>query len=114
MNTLHLKNIVPTFKAWRIVALLLLGAIAGLAHADRNVRITNGEWPPYLSANLPDNGLISRVVTEAFRLQGITVEYGFFPWARALLLAKIGGWDGTVAWARSPARERDFYISDPV
>jgi polar amino acid transport system substrate-binding protein len=83
-------------------------------HAERTVRLTNGEWPPYLSASLPDNGLVSRIVVEAFAQQGLRVQFGFFPWPRALMLAKIGDWDGTVGWVVSPERSRDFIYSDPV
>ncbi len=83
-------------------------------HAQRTVRLTNGEWPPYMSASLPDNGLISRIVVEAFALQGMRVQFGFFPWPRSLMLAKVGDWDGTVAWVVSPERSRDFIFSDPV
>jgi polar amino acid transport system substrate-binding protein len=98
--------------------LILLGILTlGMSvpgHAQRSVRLTNGEWPPYMSASLPDNGLISRIVVEAFALQGIRVQFGFFPWPRSLMLAKLGDWDGTVAWVVSPERSRDFIYSDPV
>lgn len=97
---------------------ILLGLLAlGLSmpgHAQRTVRLTNGEWPPYMSASLPGNGLISRIVVEAFALQGIHVQFGFFPWPRSLMLAKLGDWDGSVAWVYSPERSRDFVYSDPV
>lgn len=78
------------------------------------VRLTNGEFAPYLSETLPHYGLASRIVSEAFALQGYQVEYGFFPWARALLLAQTGEWDGSVVWHKTPEREVDFYFSDPV
>jgi polar amino acid transport system substrate-binding protein len=98
--------------------LMLLWLASTLAPAAdqpaRPVRLTNGEWPPYLSASLPFNGVLSRIVSEAFALQGLEVQYGFFPWTRALTLARIGSWDGSAAWIRSPERERDFYYSDPV
>jgi polar amino acid transport system substrate-binding protein len=96
-----------------LLAALALSVILP-AHAQRTVRLTNGEWPPYLSASLPDNGLISRIVVEAFAQQGMRVQFGYFPWPRALMLAKIGDWDGTAAWIISPERSRDFIYSDPV
>lgn len=88
-------------------------SISGTGFAD-TVRITNGEWPPYLSENLKYYGVASRIVTEAFTLEGIKVEYGFFPWNRALLLAQKGKWDGSAVWAYSEDRNRDFYFSEPV
>lgn len=78
------------------------------------VRLTNGEWPPYLSENLPHYGLASHITTAAFAQKGITVEYGFFPWARALLLAEEAEWDGSVVWYKTPEREELFYFSEPV
>lgn len=78
------------------------------------LRITNGEWPPYLSKSLPHHGVASRIVSEAFAVAGIRVEYGFFPWNRAFQLARSGQWDGTAVWLSSPERERDFFLSDAV
>jgi len=82
--------------------------------ATNIVRLTNGEFAPYLSENLPHYGLASRIVSEAFAVKGITVEYGFFPWARSLDLAREGEWDGSVVWHKTPEREVDFYFSDSV
>ena len=56
------------------------------ATAPPRVRLANGEWPPYTSLNLPNLGCDSQVVTEAFALEGIGVEYDFFPWARGTCL----------------------------
>ncbi|MES2298254.1 MAG: transporter substrate-binding domain-containing protein [Pseudomonadota bacterium] len=92
----------------------MIALLPAAAQAQRTVRITNGEWPPYLSASLPEQGVLSHIVTLAFKQQGLAVEYGFFPWARAIMLAKVGEWDGSAAWARSPERERDFYFSDAL
>jgi len=93
-----------------IVLFLLVAPVS----AEETVRITNGEWPPYLSEQLPFNGVASRIVTEAFALEGVRVEYGFFPWKRSLALAEMGEWDGSAVWFRSPEREESFYLSDPV
>ncbi len=82
--------------------------------AQEIIRLTNGEWPPYLSESLEHKGFASRIVTEAFAEVGIRVEYGFFIWQRTYNQAKAGRWDGSVGWARTPEREKDFYYSNPV
>ena len=93
---------------------LLLSLFAtGLASAE-TVRLTNGEWPPYLGEQLPHNGVVSRIITEAFALQGITVEWEFYPWARALQMAQRGTRNGTAAWLFSREREVIFFISDSL
>lgn len=90
---------------------LLFGAVTATAES---LRITNGEWPPYLGAELPHYGVASRIVSAAFAQSGIKVRYGFFPWSRALQLARNGHWDGSAVWLASPEREADFHLSDPV
>jgi polar amino acid transport system substrate-binding protein len=84
------------------------------ASAENRIRLTSGEWTPYLSENLPYFGLASRVVTEAFAEEGVTVEYGYFPWARSFMLAQTGEWDGALIWTKSAEREKDFYYSEPL
>lgn len=97
---------------------LLLSALlslmgCGLA-AAQSVRLTNGEWPPYLGEHLPHHGVASRIVSEAFALQGIMVEWEFHPWARALLMAKKGQRAGSAVWLKNSEREAAFFVSDPV
>lgn len=94
--------------------LFLFLHITSFSHADDTVKLTNGEWPPYLSENLKYYGLASRIVTEAFALEGVTVEYSFFPWKRAFEMAKRGKWDGSVVWSINEQREKSFIFSDPV
>jgi polar amino acid transport system substrate-binding protein len=84
------------------------------------LRITNGEWAPYLSERLPQHGLGSRIVSSAFKEVGIEIEYGFFPWKRAFQYGRDGHgvdgkpWHGSVLWIKNQEREKDFYFSDPV
>lgn len=79
------------------------------------IRITNGEWQPYLSEFSYEYGLSSHIVTEAFKLEGIDVEYGFFPWKRSYELAKNAkGWDASAVWWPTEAAKKDFYVSAPV
>lgn len=98
----------------RIVLLcicLLVGAAPALAE---DVRLTNGEWPPYLGQTLPHQGIASRIVAEAFALEGVHVQWDFYPWARSMMLAQRGQRAGTAVWLRSEQRDKDFYVSDPV
>lgn len=92
----------------------LLSLLAPSAHAGEFVRLTTGEWPPYISRDLRHNGLISRIVTQAFALEDIEVEYGFYPWKRAMDLAKTADWDGSSVWLWTEERSRDFLYSDPI
>ncbi len=104
----------------KLFIVLLFLTIPTVIFAEEAVRITNGEWEPYLSEHLKFYGVGSRIVSEAFALQGIRVEYGFFPWPRAYNLAKTGKWDGVVCWGYSPQEKEgpkwvhEFYASDSL
>ena len=82
--------------------------------AEEIIRITTGEHPPYLSENLKYNGVGLRIIREAFALEGVTVEYGFFPWKRSYKLAKQGEWDASATWGHNIERDNDFYFSEPL
>ncbi|MEE9297196.1 MAG: amino acid ABC transporter substrate-binding protein, partial [Phycisphaerae bacterium] len=80
---------------WLVASwILILGCGVAAAQTSKTIRLTNGEWQPYLSKDSPHHGFASHIVTEAFALVGVEVEYGFFPWKRSFKLAKEGTWDG--------------------
>ena len=93
---------------------LMLGCGVAVAQTSKTIRITNGEWQPFLSKDVPHHGFASHIVTEAFALVGVEVEYGFFPWSRAMKLAREGTWDGTAVWGISEERLQQFHFSDAV
>ncbi len=66
--------------------MLIVGCGVTAAQTSKVIRLTNGEWQPYLSEDTPHHGFASHIVTEAFALVGVEVEYGFFPWSRAMKL----------------------------
>ncbi|WED22579.1 transporter substrate-binding domain-containing protein [Vibrio sp. JC009] len=90
------------------------------ALSKETIRLTNGEWPPYLSENLAHHGYASHIVTEAFATVGVDVEYGFFPWKRSYQYAKdgISGsgeiWHGSVVWVFNAERAESFMYTDVV
>ncbi len=103
-----------TLKGLALTALILLCCGIIDARAAETIRLTNGEWQPFLSKDAPHHGFASHIVTEAFALVGVEVEYGFFPWKRSFKLAKEGTWDGSVIWGASEERLRHFYFTDPA
>ncbi|TFW09862.1 transporter substrate-binding domain-containing protein [Oxalobacteraceae bacterium OM1] len=91
-----------------------LAALLPARAASAVMRLTSGEWPPYFSEHLPEGGAAARIVVEAFAREGVQAELGFFPWRRALALARSDKWDGSAVWSRNAEREQDFLMSDPV
>lgn len=96
-----------------LLIFIFLSVFLRRAAAD-SVRITTGEWAPYTSHTLPNDGLLSEIARAAFADQGITMTLAFFPWGRADQLSKSGEWDGTIAYAKNRDREKYFLFSDPL
>jgi polar amino acid transport system substrate-binding protein len=83
--------------------------------AETTICITNGEWEPYLSQYSYKYGLASQIVSEAFRLEDINIEWGFYPWARAYQNAKQGiEWYASAVWCASEDAKKDFLLSEPM
>lgn len=96
-----------------VALLVLVSAIPGVA--QDTIRITNGEWEPFLSEYSFHYGIASHIVSEAFKAEGITVEWRFFPWQRAFVLAQEGtDWDASCCWWPSDDIRQDFLLSEPV
>lgn len=99
---------------WKV---LLFGVMSSPLAGAETITLSNGEWLPYLSQSLPHFGAVSRVVTEAFALEGITVKYVFRPWPRAYAEAQRGLVAGSLVWSVGEARTdraREFLSSDVV
>ena len=96
------------------IGLALSCSLGALAQTQDTIRVTSGEWQPFVSKNGPHHGFASHVITEAFALVGVDVEYGFFPWKRSLKLAKQGEWDGSAIWWDREGRHEYFFYTDPV
>jgi len=94
--------------------MLLILLTATISKANSTIRITNGEWEPYLSEYCYGYGLASHIISESFKLEGITVKWGFFPWKRSYEVAKMGAWDASATWSPKKDRNKDFWFTEPV
>ena len=75
------------------------------------IKVAIGDWPPYFGKNLPGYGIASQLITEAFAVSGIKVEYVFFPWNRSLEQARNGWIEATGGWSDVDNRRADFHFS---
>ncbi|MBU3953398.1 MAG: transporter substrate-binding domain-containing protein [Proteobacteria bacterium] len=85
-----------------IFGMLLILSFYSYSLAEETIRLTTGEWPPFISKDLKHNGFVMRVIKESFAIEGINVEYKFFPWGRAEKLVENGVWDGLALQPESP------------
>ena len=75
------------------------------------VRLATLEWEPYIGTRMPDQGYTAALVRAAFARQGMDVKIEFYPWARALHLARTGAVDGLMPEYFNPSREAEFEYS---
>ena len=102
------------FRNLALGLIMLAGIGIPPAQAGETIRLTNGEWPPFQSRELPHYGPYSHIASQAFAEVGIEVEFGFFPWNRAVKLVQDGHWDGTFFWVATGERREHFLLSEPV
>ncbi|PCI62880.1 MAG: ABC transporter [Kordiimonadales bacterium] len=85
------------------------------ASDSKVVRLTATEWPPYLSANLSDQGISAAIVKATFASAGYSLEVEFAAWKRSFLAGISGtAYDGIILIYYSKAREKDCLFSRPV
>lgn len=82
--------------------------------ASKKIKITTGDWPPFCSED-NNNSIALKIITEAFALKGIKVEYVFLPWKRAYLtVINDSEYDASAIWRKTDERLSDCYFSDEV
>lgn len=89
-----------------LVWMCTMGSTIGLASGVVNLAV--GEWPPFTSERDDKARLLEKVVTAAFKLEGLDVKFSYFPWKRSYIRTSQGDFDGTFPWTRTPEREQLF------
>jgi polar amino acid transport system substrate-binding protein len=97
-----------------IFLILIVAYPLSSGFAEQTIRLTTGEWAPFISKELKHGGVVLHIITDVFDSVGVKVDYGFYPWVRARYMAQDGEWDGTAIWGVSSEREKYFYYSDLV
>lgn len=92
----------------------MLGINTSHLSAAELISIATGDYPPWTSRAESSGGVLHRIISAAFALEGIDVEYAYYPWARSYLNAKIGRYNAASYWACNVERQRDFICSDAL
>jgi polar amino acid transport system substrate-binding protein len=84
--------------------------------ADKIVRLTSLDWPPYSGKNLTQQGASVAVAKAAFKAMGYELQVSFFPWSRAVALAKDGksNFSGYFPEYYSDDTAKDFIYSNAM
>jgi len=76
--------------------------------------IVTGNYPPAINESENDKGYISRLVSDAFALEGIKVEFLFVPWARGLRMTRLGSEACIMYYGKNSGRIKSFIFSEPI
>lgn len=93
---------------------LLLGLPTVLAAQPEGLRIATGDYPPYTDPRRGDGGLVNARVRAAFAQQGISLNWVWLPWSRALEETRAGRYDALSYWWAGDELADDFLRSSPL
>jgi len=99
-----------------LVGLLGLGLLCGPVSAqDKVVKLTSLDWPPYAGEKLKEQGASVAVAREAFKAMGYTLVVEFYPWSRAVKMAKEDAkYMGYFPEYHSADTAKEFNFSEPM
>lgn len=88
--------------------------LSNIGYAEQ-VKLTSLEWPPYTSESLKEQGASVAVAKAAFEAMGHQLVIEFYPWKRAVYLAKEDpSYDGYFPEYFSEELKKDFILSEPM
>lgn len=99
----------------KFITLCFCFLISSVAIAeDKVVHLTSLDWPPYSGKDLPGGGASIEVARAAFKAMGYELKVDFYPWSRAVNLAKDEGskYAGYIPEYYSDAVAEEFHYSD--
>ncbi len=101
----------------RIEKLGIAQAISELANEYKSenpiLKMAGHSWEPYISNQLPANGLAVNIVTEVFARAGYQVEMKFMPWQRVSEGMREGTLDMSVGSWYNETRAHETQFTDP-
>ena len=98
-----------------LILTLIFSSNLSLAE-DKIVRLTSLDWPPYSGKSLDQQGASVAVAKAAFKAMGYQLKVDFFPWSRAVILARDSDsqYSGYFPEYFSENIAEEFIYSDPM
>ena len=90
------------------VAVCLLLGLPAQASEQPELKISVGDWPPYLASNLKHNGVVAHLISDLLADEGYRVSFQFLPWPRAYSAAAAGRLGATAGVVDKNERQADF------
>lgn len=99
-------------RASACVAACLLVAAVPVAAGDQLRLATGSGYAPYSDEALPGGGMLTALVRRVMELGGYDARIEWLPWKRGYELTRLGHYDATFPYARTPEREAEYLYSD--
>lgn len=97
-----------------LLLLLVLFSLLRVETYAQRISLTLNDYPPYMGAHIPYQGILSRLVKEAFALEGVDITLVEVPNNRSIAGPMAGLYDGTFGWAYTQERAEKLLYSDAL
>ncbi|HEY9041116.1 MAG TPA: transporter substrate-binding domain-containing protein [Rheinheimera sp.] len=91
----------------------MLAVLPPAAQAER-LKLASSNYYPHYAEDLPQQGVVTEIVRQAFLLQGIEIDVEFMPFARAYRESQQASYIGLIAAWYDDERAEHFYYSQPL
>ena len=78
------------------------------------ILLVTGEFAPYTSEKLTDDGFSTQMLQAVFQEMGMACEIRFYPWIRAEEMVQKGEAWGAFPYIYTEKRANDYLVSEPI
>jgi polar amino acid transport system substrate-binding protein len=97
---------------YSICIVLLIICFYKISSGAEKILLATGEWTPYTSESMTGYGLITEIVTAAFKEVDIEPSYRFLPWKRAETELENGDVFGIFPYILTHERKKKYNFSE--
>jgi polar amino acid transport system substrate-binding protein len=101
-------------RAGIILCFAIMLTVAPPILAQEAVPVATGEWAPFTSKELPEQGVITALVRDVFARIGREPDIVFYPWKRCYDLVLSGRVWGAFPYSWTQGRAKEVLFSDPI
>ncbi len=98
----------------RTAIFVLIYTVSVMAQSKMVSISAQENYPPYMSQDMIGHGLYIEIATAVFERTGYSVTTHFYPWTRALYMAKMGQHDLVIGTYALEERAEYLKYSDPI
>lgn len=101
------------YAAWSVGFIFAIGA-AFPAAAQTLTVLSGNDYPPFADEALPEGGMATDIVRQAFARMEQPLDIDFRPWERGMVETQAGKYLATFPWSYNTEREKTLIYSEPL